>query len=86
MCFVDFSCLSFYLGNLQKSLPRLEEQIEEKLAQTRAELERYGNGPPSDAAERVVFFIDVSTLNLHIISLATKTKAHQKYEVVFEYF
>nr|CBN81093.1 Interferon inducible Mx protein [Dicentrarchus labrax] len=34
--------------HIEKSLPRLEEQIEEKLQQTRAELERYGNGPPSD--------------------------------------
>ena len=44
----------------QKTLPRLEEQIEEKLKQTQAELDRYGNGPPSDPAERLVFLIDVS--------------------------
>lgn len=61
--------------DLQRSLPRLEEQIEEKLAQTRAEMERYGNGPPSDAAERLVFLIDVSFLTLHNIYLTTKTNA-----------
>nr|ADX07527.1 MxA protein [Dicentrarchus labrax] len=47
--------------HIEKSLPRLEEQIEEKLQQTRAELERYGNGPPSDAAERLIFLIDKVT-------------------------
>ncbi|KAM8756298.1 uncharacterized protein AB9X84_009540 [Acanthopagrus schlegelii] len=58
--------------HIEKSLPRLEEQIEEKLAQTRAELERYGNGPPSDAAERVVFFIDkVTAFTQDAISLTT---------------
>nr|AAR99716.1 interferon inducible Mx protein [Dicentrarchus labrax]AAR99717.1 interferon inducible Mx protein [Dicentrarchus labrax] len=47
--------------HIERSLPRLEEQIEEKLQQTRAELERYGNGPPSDAAERLIFLIDKVT-------------------------
>ncbi|XP_037622366.1 interferon-induced GTP-binding protein Mx-like isoform X2 [Sebastes umbrosus] len=47
--------------HIEKSLPRLEEQIEEKLAQTQAELERYGTGPPSDAAERLFFLIDKVT-------------------------
>nr|AER25334.1 MxA [Dicentrarchus labrax] len=47
--------------HIEKSLPRLEEQIGEKLQQTRAELERYGNGPPSDAAERLIFLIDKVT-------------------------
>ncbi|XP_071393378.1 interferon-induced GTP-binding protein Mx [Centroberyx affinis] len=47
--------------HIEKSLPRLEEQIEEKLAQTQAELDRYGNGPPSDAAERLIFLIDKVT-------------------------
>ncbi|XP_037622357.1 interferon-induced GTP-binding protein Mx-like isoform X1 [Sebastes umbrosus] len=62
--------------HIEKSLPRLEEQIEEKLAQTQAELERYGTGPPSDAAERLFFLIDVSSLTLHNIHLTTKTNAH----------
>uniref|UniRef100_A0A4W6D541 Interferon-induced GTP-binding protein Mx n=1 Tax=Lates calcarifer TaxID=8187 RepID=A0A4W6D541_LATCA len=39
--------------HIERSLPRLEEQIEEKLAQTQAEMEKYGNGPPTDAAERL---------------------------------
>ncbi|ROI62512.1 Interferon-induced GTP-binding protein MxA [Anabarilius grahami] len=47
--------------HIQKSLPRLEEQIEAKLAETQKELEAYGNGPPSDPAERLSFLIDVST-------------------------
>ncbi|XP_027131550.1 interferon-induced GTP-binding protein Mx [Larimichthys crocea] len=47
--------------HIERSLPRLEEQIEEKLEQTRAELERYGNGPPSDSAEKLVFLNDKVT-------------------------
>ncbi|XP_051269585.1 interferon-induced GTP-binding protein Mx isoform X6 [Dicentrarchus labrax] len=56
--------------HIERSLPRLEEQIEEKLQQTRAELERYGNGPPSDAAERLIFLIDkVTAFTQDVISL-----------------
>ncbi|KAG7999384.1 Interferon-induced GTP-binding protein Mx [Nibea albiflora] len=56
----------------KRSLPRLEEQIEEKLEQTRAELERYGNGPPSDPAERDFFLIDkVTAFVQDAISLTT---------------
>uniref|UniRef100_A0A8C1PVN8 Uncharacterized protein n=1 Tax=Cyprinus carpio TaxID=7962 RepID=A0A8C1PVN8_CYPCA len=47
--------------HIQRSLPRLEEQIETKLAETQKELEKYGNGPPSDPAERLSFFIDKVT-------------------------
>ncbi|KAM8867219.1 LOW QUALITY PROTEIN: interferon-induced GTP-binding protein Mx-like [Synchiropus picturatus] len=47
--------------HIELSLPRLEEQIEEKLAQTQAELERYGNGPPSEPSERLLFLIDKVT-------------------------
>uniref|UniRef100_A0A673FK23 Interferon-induced GTP-binding protein Mx n=1 Tax=Sinocyclocheilus rhinocerous TaxID=307959 RepID=A0A673FK23_9TELE len=47
--------------HIQRSLPRLEEQIETKLAETQKELEKYGNGPPSDPAERMSFFIDKVT-------------------------
>ncbi|XP_068599100.1 interferon-induced GTP-binding protein Mx-like [Brachionichthys hirsutus] len=47
--------------HIEKSLPRLEEQIEEKISQTHAELERYGNGPPSDKAERLLYLIDKVT-------------------------
>uniref|UniRef100_A0A8C1IYT5 Uncharacterized protein n=2 Tax=Cyprinus carpio TaxID=7962 RepID=A0A8C1IYT5_CYPCA len=51
--------------HIQKSLPRLEEQIEAKLAETQKELEAYGNGPPSDPAERLSFFIDKVTAFTH---------------------
>uniref|UniRef100_A0A3B3BJS2 Interferon-induced GTP-binding protein Mx n=1 Tax=Oryzias melastigma TaxID=30732 RepID=A0A3B3BJS2_ORYME len=44
--------------HIEKSLPRLEEQIEEKLKQTQTELDRYGSGPPTDPVERQVFLID----------------------------
>ncbi|XP_060898310.1 interferon-induced GTP-binding protein Mx-like [Labrus mixtus] len=58
--------------HIEKSLPRLEEQIEEKLEQTHADLERYGNGPPSEAAERIVFLIDkVTAFTQDAISLTT---------------
>ncbi|KAF1391315.1 hypothetical protein PFLUV_G00040850 [Perca fluviatilis] len=58
--------------HIERSLPRLEEQIEEKLAQTQAELERYGTGPPTDAAERLFFLIDkVTAFTQDAISLTT---------------
>nr|XP_046240532.1 interferon-induced GTP-binding protein Mx isoform X1 [Scatophagus argus]XP_046240533.1 interferon-induced GTP-binding protein Mx isoform X2 [Scatophagus argus] len=58
--------------HIEKSLPRLEEQIEEKLAQTCAELERYGDGVPSDTAERLLFLIDkVTAFTQDAISLTT---------------
>ncbi|XP_054473619.1 interferon-induced GTP-binding protein Mx-like [Anoplopoma fimbria] len=58
--------------HIQRSLPRLEEQIEEKLAQTQAELERYGSGPPSDPAERLIFLIDkVTSFTQDAMSLTT---------------
>ncbi|XP_070693706.1 interferon-induced GTP-binding protein Mx [Pempheris klunzingeri] len=58
--------------HIERSLPRLEEQIEEKLAQTHAELDRYGNGPPSEAAERLLFLIDkVTAFTQDAISLTT---------------
>uniref|UniRef100_A0A3B3D4Q7 Interferon-induced GTP-binding protein Mx n=1 Tax=Oryzias melastigma TaxID=30732 RepID=A0A3B3D4Q7_ORYME len=47
--------------HIEKSLPRLEEQIEEKLKQTQTELDRYGSGPPTDPVERQVFLIDKVT-------------------------
>ncbi|XP_054482825.1 interferon-induced GTP-binding protein Mx [Anoplopoma fimbria] len=58
--------------HIERSLPRLEEQIEEKLAQTQAELERYGSGPPSDPAERLIFLIDkVTSFTQDAMSLTT---------------
>ncbi|XP_017285434.1 interferon-induced GTP-binding protein Mx [Kryptolebias marmoratus] len=58
--------------HIEISLPRLEVQIEEKLKQIQAELDRYGNGPPTDAAERFVFLIDkVTAFTQDAISLTT---------------
>ncbi|XP_053171138.1 interferon-induced GTP-binding protein Mx [Scomber japonicus] len=58
--------------HIERSLPRLEEQIEEKLAQTQTELEKYGTGPPSDAADRLAFLIDkMSAFNQDALSLTT---------------
>ncbi|XP_029287526.1 interferon-induced GTP-binding protein Mx-like isoform X2 [Cottoperca gobio] len=58
--------------HIERSLPRLEEQIEEKLAQTQAELDRYGIGPPTDAVERFFFLIDkVTAFTQDAISLTT---------------
>ncbi|XP_070758667.1 interferon-induced GTP-binding protein Mx isoform X1 [Enoplosus armatus] len=58
--------------HIERSLPRLEEQIEQKLEETRTELDKYGNGPPSDAAERLIFLIDkVTTFTQDAISLST---------------
>ncbi|XP_068599101.1 interferon-induced GTP-binding protein Mx-like [Brachionichthys hirsutus] len=47
--------------HIQKSLPHLEDQIEKKLKKTQQELDRCGNGPPSDASDRFVFLIDKLT-------------------------
>nr|AET06168.1 myxovirus resistance 1 protein [Pagrus major]AHC69386.1 Mx1 protein [Pagrus major] len=58
--------------HIQMSLPQLEDQIEKKLVQTRAELERLGDGLPPDAAERLVFLIDrVTAFTQEAINLAT---------------
>ncbi|KAM6980243.1 interferon-induced GTP-binding protein Mx3-like [Aplochiton taeniatus] len=58
--------------HIHKSLPRLEEQIEEKLAQTSAELDKYGTGPPSDRIERTYFLIDkVTTFIQDTLNLST---------------
>ncbi|XP_036419898.1 interferon-induced GTP-binding protein Mx1-like [Colossoma macropomum] len=58
------------VNHIEKSLPRLEEQIEAKLAETQAELERYGNGPPTEPAERIYFLIDkVTAFNQDALNL-----------------
>ncbi|KAK1902115.1 Interferon-induced GTP-binding protein Mx [Dissostichus eleginoides] len=58
--------------HIEKSLPRLEEQIEEKLAETQAQLEKYGNGPPSDTAEKIYYLLDKVTAFTHdAINLTT---------------
>ncbi|KAM4612489.1 interferon-induced GTP-binding protein Mx3-like isoform 1-T2 [Polymixia lowei] len=60
------------VNHIEKSLPNLEQQIEEKLAQTQAELDRYGTGPPSDTAEKLLFLIDkVTAFCQDAISLTT---------------
>ncbi|KAM8756297.1 LOW QUALITY PROTEIN: interferon-induced GTP-binding protein Mx-like [Acanthopagrus schlegelii] len=57
--------------HIQMSLPRLEDQIEKTLAEIHAELVKYGDGLPSDAAERLVFLIDrVTAFTQDAISLA----------------
>ncbi|XP_041837169.1 interferon-induced GTP-binding protein Mx-like [Melanotaenia boesemani] len=44
--------------HIQKSLPRLEEQIETKLKQTQEMLDKLGSGPPPEPTERLGFLID----------------------------
>ncbi|XP_076012549.1 interferon-induced GTP-binding protein Mx3-like [Genypterus blacodes] len=51
--------------HIERSLPRLVEQIEEKLAQTCVKLESYGTGAPSDASERMRFLIDTVSTFTH---------------------
>uniref|UniRef100_A0A8C8HV29 Interferon-induced GTP-binding protein Mx n=1 Tax=Oncorhynchus tshawytscha TaxID=74940 RepID=A0A8C8HV29_ONCTS len=48
--------------HIEKSMPRLKEQIEEKLEETRTALEKCGTGPPEDPKERLYFLIDKVTL------------------------
>ncbi|KAL0978540.1 hypothetical protein UPYG_G00171870 [Umbra pygmaea] len=58
--------------HIEKSLPHLEEQIEAKLAETNAQLERCGTGPPEDTAERFFFLIDkVTAFTQDAINLST---------------
>nr|XP_046240531.1 interferon-induced GTP-binding protein Mx-like [Scatophagus argus] len=60
------------VNHIQKSLPRLEEQIEEKLIQTQTELNKCGNGPPPEASERFSFLIDrVTAFTQDAVSLST---------------
>ncbi|CAM4503209.1 unnamed protein product [Leuciscus chuanchicus] len=47
--------------HIQKSLPNLEKQIDEKLSETQKELDKYCNGPPSDPAEKLKFLSDKLT-------------------------
>lgn len=58
--------------HIKRSLPQLEAQIKQKLIQTNAELERYGDGAPSDPAEGLSFLIDkVTAFTQDAISLTT---------------
>ncbi|XP_056585561.1 interferon-induced GTP-binding protein MxA-like [Triplophysa dalaica] len=58
--------------HIQKSMPRLEAQIETKLAETQKELEAYGTGPPSEPSERFRFLIDkVTAFTQDMLNLTT---------------
>ncbi|XP_068576194.1 interferon-induced GTP-binding protein Mx-like isoform X2 [Cebidichthys violaceus] len=58
--------------HIQRSLPQLEEQIKKKLTETQATLDKYGSGPPADAAERLGFLIDrVTAFTQDAIRLTT---------------
>ncbi|XP_049440253.1 interferon-induced GTP-binding protein Mx-like [Epinephelus fuscoguttatus] len=58
--------------HIKRSLPQLEEQIEEKIEQTQAELKTYGSVPPSDEAGRLVFLSDkLTAFTQDAISLTT---------------
>ncbi|XP_059210557.1 interferon-induced GTP-binding protein Mx-like [Centropristis striata] len=58
--------------HIETSIPRLGEQIEEKLEETQAELGKYGSKPPSGEAERRVFLIEkVTAFTQDAISLST---------------
>ncbi|KAK5616442.1 hypothetical protein CRENBAI_011202 [Crenichthys baileyi] len=46
------------VNHIQTSLPQLEEQMENKLKETQAKLDKLGCGPPSDSTERLGFLID----------------------------
>ncbi|KAF5889618.1 interferon-induced GTP-binding protein Mx1 [Clarias magur] len=60
------------VNHIERSLPRLEEQIEAKLSETQAELDRYGSGPPTEPAERIFFLIDkVTAFTQDSINLTT---------------
>ncbi|KAJ8352506.1 hypothetical protein SKAU_G00239820 [Synaphobranchus kaupii] len=68
--------------HIEKSLPRLEEQIGAKLAETQADLERYGDGPPTDPTERTYFLINkVSAFNQDIISLTIGEELRNGYKL-----
>ncbi|KAJ8352502.1 hypothetical protein SKAU_G00239780 [Synaphobranchus kaupii] len=68
--------------HIEKSLPRLEEQIGAKLAETQADLERCGDGPPTDPTERTYFLINkVSAFNQDIISLTIGEELRNGYKL-----
>ncbi|XP_072307724.1 interferon-induced GTP-binding protein Mx-like [Eucyclogobius newberryi] len=58
--------------HIENSLPQLEEQIKTKLIQTNAELEKYGEGLPTESADRFRYLIDkVTGFTHHAISLTS---------------
>ncbi|KAI1885204.1 hypothetical protein AGOR_G00217770 [Albula goreensis] len=60
--------------HIEKSLPRLEEQIDAKLAETQAEMEKYGEGPPTDPAERIYFLINGVTQDIISLTIGEELK------------
>lgn len=48
---------------IKRSLPRLEEQILRKLAETQVEIDRYGIGPPTEPEQKIYFLTNVSDPN-----------------------
>uniref|UniRef100_A0A3B5MF04 Interferon-induced GTP-binding protein Mx n=1 Tax=Xiphophorus couchianus TaxID=32473 RepID=A0A3B5MF04_9TELE len=46
------------VNHIQRSLPELEKQMETKLKETQAKLDKLGCGPPTDCTERLGFLID----------------------------
>ncbi|XP_056294405.1 interferon-induced GTP-binding protein Mx-like [Pseudoliparis swirei] len=58
--------------HIKRSLPQLEVQIQNKLTEIQAKLDRCGVGPPADAAEELGFLIDtVAAFTKDAISLTT---------------
>lgn len=64
--------VTFTQSYLQRSLPTLEEQMETKLKETQAKLEKLGCGPPTDSTERLGFLIDVSSIAANLYMLEVK--------------
>uniref|UniRef100_A0A3B3QHE5 MX dynamin like GTPase 1 n=1 Tax=Paramormyrops kingsleyae TaxID=1676925 RepID=A0A3B3QHE5_9TELE len=58
--------------HIQKSLPQLDVQIDRKMADIQAELKKYGEGPPTDGAEKKAFLTNILTkFTQDIINLST---------------
>uniref|UniRef100_A0A3B3QI63 MX dynamin like GTPase 1 n=1 Tax=Paramormyrops kingsleyae TaxID=1676925 RepID=A0A3B3QI63_9TELE len=53
--------------HIQKSLPQLDVQIDRKMADIQAELKKYGEGPPTDGAEKKI----LTKFTQDIINLST---------------
>ncbi|XP_029007607.1 interferon-induced GTP-binding protein Mx3-like [Betta splendens] len=47
--------------HIQKSLPRVKDQIKQKLGETQERLTKYNTGPPSDEAERIDYLFEKVT-------------------------
>lgn len=70
---LDILTISFIQPYLQRSLPELEKQMETKLKETHAKLDKLGCGPPTDCTERLGFLIDVSLMaGCHFLHVGSK--------------